>query len=316
MSAACDIEQLVWIDADGTSHDLSLPDDSPILQGAKGRFMPEFEIVSEDVPSEAGARLRSVRAKSREVVLPVMVTAATETALRVLLRAYARFLNPLNGMGTLRSTAPDGTQRDLNAMYRQGWELVEDRGQRGGLGRTRAAVASYQRALLVFAAFDPYWYDTASTVVAVGAGSSPTFFPFFPLVLAPDVISDSEPTTVTGDVDAWPIWTVTGPFTEVTLSDTATGESLTLIYDMATGGILEIDTRPGYKTVRSVELLSGVLGADGSVVGELANLFPYLSAESNLFSLPPGVNVLGVDVEGSTADTTVQVRYRNAWLTP
>lgn len=283
-------ETLQWIDAAGATH--NFPDDeAKVLRGIHGRGMPPASFVEEDVPLEDGARLLRVKTTPREVTVPLAFLADDETQLRTLLRSWQARLRPAAGDGILRVTGPGGDVRELVCRYASGLELVED-GQNKGAGWLKAA--------LVFRAADPYWRDAADTTVAFAHDySGRPFFPFFPLLLADSDAWSARTISNGGDVEAWPVWTATGPLASLALRNFTTGKGLLLTSDLPAGATITIDTRPGAKTVSR---------------GDGVNLFGTLDPASALWPLQPGDNEVEVGATGVTADTAVSVAYRRRWL--
>lgn len=261
--------------------------------GVSGRFMPKIDFVEEETPGRPGARIRRVKTPPREIGVPVWFHGATSADLRAQLRTIVRRLYPTLGDGRLRCTGPDGTVRELVCRYAQGLEGAETVENGGTLALG---------AVLVFrAAEDPFWRALTPTTIDFTTGTPPAFFPMFPMRLARSSIFGGVEVVNDGDVEAWPIWTISGPGAGLTLTNDTTGEALTLSTTIAAGESITIDTSPGVKTV----LLN-----DGT------NLYPDLDSASVLFSLAPGPNAITVDLIGSTADSEVTLSYRPRYLTP
>lgn len=259
--------------------------------GASGLFQPPFELLAEDVPEQVGSRLRSVKAKTRDVTLPVLIDGGDQEALLDLLRVLAGNLDPSAGDSRLRAYRTDGSSRDLVCRYAGGLELEQTDTTFGG---------SWQTAGLVFRAFDPYWLGPSSSLIFGYAAPRP-FFPFLPLVLGTDQISGSTTVINDGQGPSYPVWTVTGPCSRVVLSNQTTGQSLDLASVLVLGQSLVIDTRPGSKTV---------LRSDG------ASLYGDLSIGSSLWSLVAGLNVLTISVTGADVGSSVTLAYSLRYLTP
>lgn len=282
-------ETLTWIDADGNSYDLSGQTDREWLLGTQGRFMPPFRFVENEVPLQPGARLRTVKTLPREVDIPLLFKAASETALRTLVRDYLHRFNPGRGDGKLRVTAPGGDQRELNCRYAGGMQLVEA-GEKFGFR---------QRMVLTFRAFDPYWYATSDTTDTYTTGTPATFFPFFPLRLTSSTIFASPTINNTGDVECWPVWTITGPGSSIALRNLTTDKLISLSTTLAAGETITIDTRPGKKTVTK---------NDGT------NLYGDLSSDSELWPLERGNNSVQIEMSSATSASQVVISYRLRYL--
>lgn len=276
------METIEFVDADGASTTLLT------MRGMSGRFMPPVETFEEQVPERHGSVLRSVRYAARSVVVPVLLDGSTSLDYRTTLRSIARSLNPLRGDGKLVATTDLGV-RELPCRYLDGMGFGEE-------------YPTHGMASLMFKAFDPFWQDAEDTTASYeyAAGDAGSWFPMsFPMTLLESQVFASPIIDNTGDVEAWPVWTVRGPMSDLVLANDTTGESLTLAHTVAANHTVIIDTR---QSVKSAEL-------NGTV-----NLYPYLDRSSSLWALQPGENELSVEVGGATVDTLVTLAYRRRWL--
>lgn len=264
-----------------------------LLWGVAGRFMPKIAFVEDETAGREGARVRRVKVPPREVAVPVFFRGTSRTDLRDQVRTIVQRLYPVAGNGRLRVVAEDGEIRELLCRYSEGLEGQETRENGGTLGL---------KALLVFrAAEDPFWRAQTATVLSFTSGEPPEFFPILPLRVAPSSIFGNITIDNPGDVDAWPIWTITGPASGATLTDRTTGDTIVLSTDLVAGRRIFIDTTPGVKTVK---LDNGT------------NLYADLDPGSSLFPLQPGANTITVDLVGSTEDSRIDLSYRPRYLTP
>ena len=281
-------ETVAWVDADGTVTTLSGAADTEVRIGRAGAFMPEFDLVADVVPLQAGARLRTVRTRPREVDLPLLVKGTSSAGLRTTMRSLLHLLNPDRGEGRLRVTAPGGDQRELWCRYAAGLMGNEEFGVN----------VLFQRAVLTFWAADPYWYAVSPETETYLLTAASSFFPFFPLVVSASSIFGAMTITNAGDVDAWPIWTITGPGSDIYLRNVTYGEYLHVAATLNAGDILQIDTRPGYKTVE----INGV------------NSFSMISAASALWNLRRGANSVKIEISGATAASACVLNYTPRYL--
>ena len=279
-------ETIRWIDADNGSHDLT--DGVRRFSASRGRtglWMPTFAFAAHEMPGEAGARLTYTRTSARDVDIPFAVLEEDETALRSLIRSLARALDPTRGDGVLEVTR-DGVTRRLTCRYT------------GGLEQARTLGPSLQ-AVLSFRAFEPYWEADSAVSETYETGEAAAFFPFFPLTLASSTVLASPSVENDGDVEAFPVWTITGPGSNPSLKNLTTGETLSLTLTLGAGEEVVIDTRRGRKTVLS---------------GTGANLFSALSDDSSLWSLAAGTNRLQIEMDGATEDSAVTLGYTPRYL--
>ncbi len=283
-------ETLIWIDPDGVQTYLDVD------WAVKGRFFPAVDFEEDGVPGQPGLRLRAVRHGVHEFTLPHWVDGTTETDLRSKLRLLVARMDPTRGDGWVRCVAPGGDVREIECRVAAGLDVDETLGQQAGI--------LSQRLTLTFRAWDPYWAATADTTITyAGGGVVATFFPFFPMRLSASETIAADTVTNPGDVDSWPVWTVTGPATDMTATNNTTGKTLTLTFAPALTNpqTVTIDTRPGAKTVTR---------DDGT------SLFSALSLTSQLWPLARGSNSITVSVGGTTAASKVKLMFRPRYLGP
>ncbi|WP_017974372.1 phage distal tail protein [Actinopolyspora halophila] len=279
-------EGIFWISADGSQTELAVEWDTD------GRFVPPVHFEEEAIPGYPGTRLRAVRHEARDVQIPIWLVATSEGELRHNIRSLARQLDPTRGEGTLRVVAPSGDQRDLRCRYQAGLEVSESLGDTSG--------PFVQRATLVFRAHDPYWYDANMIVQEFTQGELAAFFPIFPIRLTASEVFASVTVNNAGDVQAWPLWEITGPGENIALVNSSSGKRLELSTTLAEGELITIDTRLNRKTV---------VHSDGT------NLFPDLTLASSLFPLWPGDNALQIQMTGISAASKVLLTFHPRFLT-
>jgi phage-related protein len=281
------MDKISWIDTNGTEYPLT------VLKGMNGRFMPPMSFNEEEVPFQAGSLLRNVKVKARDVDIPVVLKADNEVELRKMVRECLRRFNPLYGDGKIRVVAADGSQRELSCRYSSGFEGNESKDSKGDI---------WQTLVLVFRAFDPFWYDSSTIVQTFKINESPgTFFPVFPLALASSTVFASVAINNEGDVDTWPEWEINGPCQGVVLRNLSTGEVLGLDVTLELGESITIDTKPFRKLV---------------VKNDSTNLFYTMSSDSSLWALQEGINGIQIEMGGATLDSSAQLTYRNRYWGP
>lgn len=98
----------------------------------------------------------------------------------------------------------------------------------------------------------------------------------------------------------WPLFTITGPATNPSITNVTTGKTLSLIYTLGVGEYLEVDTNPRRRTIR----LNGT-----------GNRYDALDfAGSEWFPLEPGENDLRVGLDaGGGGGSLFAVDWRDAW---
>lgn len=288
-------DSLVFEDPDGVETDLTDHVDFFTLWGVLGRGMPKFDFVEVEIPTSDGVDLRETMARPREVSVPLYVEGDDGPDLTDLLRTLAFRLNPFRGDGLLRTTraGDEANPRELVCRYAGGLELVESPGMAG----TR-----HQRAVIVFrAATDPMWRDADDVVEYLDStGDVGSFFPIPPVVLLSSSVYAETVVDNTGDAVAWPVWTVVGPGSGITIENVTTGAVFTMDIELEEGEYVVIDTRPGSKSV-----VHGVTGE---------NLYGSVTAH-DLWGLEPGEQTVRAAISDTTDDTSVLLRYRRRYLT-
>lgn len=281
-------ETLLWIDPDGAEMLLDVD------WSVSGRFSPPAVWDEQGAPGMPGMRLWEVRHGVAEFTLRFWIDGLDEADLRDKLRAAVRALNPTRGTGRVRVVAPGGDSREIYCRAADGLGVEEVLGGDAGI--------ISQRLTVKFRAHDPYWWATTDTVLTYsGGGTVASFFPFFPIALTASEVLVLDDVTNDGDVDVWPVWPLTGPFTDVVAENLTTGKSWSLTSTVVNPDYVTVDTRPGAKTVTA---------ADGT------SLFSALSSTSQLWPLVPGVNSIRVAIGGQTAATSAQMLFRPRYLSP
>jgi hypothetical protein len=252
---------------------------------AEQRMMPPVTIHTVRVPQAQGGRFRGARHDERLATIPVVLPGPTLG--RDELRRWARALDPLKGEGTLTVVQGAYAGRQLQCVYETGLESFAEEHQALGL------------TTLAFRAADPYWQDAiVSSLIATIDSTAFTWFPFLPLVLGSSDVFAAATITNSGDVDAWPVITTTGPGTDLTVQNLTTGQSWHFEGTIEAGSTLVVDHRPGHKSAR----LDGV------------NVFGRLSDQSVLWPLVPGPNRISIGFASATAASQVAFSWRNRWL--
>lgn len=289
-------KQLFWVDANGTENPLTRENGYILLKGLKGFYMPPVEVIEEEVPFQPGSRPRNVKVKSREIDVPVKIVGKDPIDLESNIDRLLRMVNPLRGDGKFKSISDSGRQRELSCRYISGFEMDQSSNDNSG--------ATWQKAIGVFRAFDPYWYDSITTVQTFTTGETATFFPFFPLRLASSSVFADTSIDNTGDVETFPEWIITGPASNIVLRNLTTGEIMQLDTTLDVGESITINTRPTPPNERTVKKNDGT------------NLYYTLTDESTLWSLQEGVNSVRLEMSGSTADSSIQLTYHNRYWGP
>ncbi|MFE3579394.1 phage tail family protein [Streptomyces vinaceus] len=266
-----------------------------LQDGAQGLDMPPMEVFSDTSPNLDGGSFRSTRAAAREILLPLYLYGVDRRTLLRLKRNLTRTLNPKNGYCVLRFTEGDGTSRYITAYYKGGLEGKEGPDDAG---------FTWCRYGVQMTAFDPWFYGANEVVAEWKTGAGKVFLkgagkPFLPMEISRGTItSTGVPVSNPGDVECWPVWELVGPIRSFTISNAA-GKKFGInkgdgTKDIITGGeTLTIDTRPGYKTVRS---------STGK------NFWPDLDKSPSLFSIPSGESKVSVKMNPGASTAALRLR--------
>jgi hypothetical protein len=279
-----------WIGADGTTVLFDGTSGYTLLEGALGLHAPPYELTLAGGVSFDGATQVKERRAQRRIVLPILIVEPSTGAgvggrMSTLLRSFAR-------SGVLRYVPSD--RYLLSVRYESGAEQTATEQD----PNTRSDdVVPFQ-----LVALDPWWYDAESSA-PINTDQATDFDD-------PDVDFDdpgvafngSSSTTITveGDTSVLPLWTITGPYSLLTVG-VEDGQQFTLAAPLAAGDVITVDTRPGNRGPR----LNG-----GPVDWSL------LTPDSRLWELPAGSPAVIAGATGTDGDSAVEVTFRQRWLTP
>lgn len=285
-------EIIEWIDADGGSTTLDVEWD------VSGRFMPPVKFTEQGVPGRPGAILRATRHDIRDFMLTFWLDEPDDSSIRAAMRSMVAKMDPLRGTGKVRVTGPDGLQREIECVYAAGLDMTERLGDFSGIYS--------QKCVVQFRAHWPYWRDTLPLTFVYGAGTSQPFLgnPFFPLRITSSAVAAQQVITNDGDVDAWPVWTVSGPGSGVVLKNVTTNKWTDLTpVSLLTGQLLTVDTRPGRKTITI------------NTGGVVTNAFSSLSNTSELWSLARGDNTIQLQMTNTVPGSSqLTLTYNREFL--
>lgn len=286
-----------WVDVEGTEWPLNGETNYQVIVGPQGMYGIPINIVTQEVPLQPGTLEKYVQLLPGVIKLPVLVYAADEPTFDFVRRQLKWAMSPSRGLGKIRHTANDGTVRELNCRLQKGFEGDETAGNRG-LGAIILA--------LEFFAADPFWYDTDFQQVPFATGSTVQFLgttPFLPIQLSSIGAVGVGSVENDGDALAWPVWTLQGPASSLSLTNLTTGDALSLpSTQMATitaGQEIVIDTSP--------QLGKTIVREDGS------KHFGYMNPTSILWGFAVGTNAVSVAVGGTGAATLLTLQYKRRY---
>jgi hypothetical protein len=231
-----------WQGWDGSTWALSDPLGGVYLhaEGVEGLGAPSYIHHTQTAPGLAGQWHRSSVAEPRRIFWPLTVEhSGDELAFIDRDTAFWRTLDP-ERPGTWTVMRPDGAARSILARFvddgkhvythdpvRDGWEVY---------GLSLVADDPYWRGAEVTRS----WRTSDAGDFYGGAAKAPSFY------LASSNTLGSATVENPGDVEAWPVWTITGPFT--TASVGVDGATIEAPIELAAGEALVIDTDPTVQT--------------------------------------------------------------------
>lgn len=206
---------------------------------------------------------------------------------------------PTDGVLKLRYTRADGAQRQIDCHYIDG--LFPD---------SEASNGCDEFVPVQFVAHDPTWYDPAmnSATWTLAIQTELSFPISFPISFGTNNLSGMTSITYAGNWLAYPTLYLTGPLTNTTVVNTATGDKIELVYTIPAGDMVTIDLAYGAKTV-----------TDNHGV----NLIGYLSDDSDMatFSIVPapdapgGVNILTAYAGGAiSGQSEIELDWYDRYL--
>ena len=289
-----DVPAAWWIDPHGVRWELT--DTAPTsrwwtLQGVKGLgSLPPVQITSSAVP-RGGQQVQWIQPDARLITWPLVYAGRSHAEFLSVSRGLADAFGATqsNGPGTLVVARPDGTARQIQAWYQDGWEESGDQGS--GIRWDKVAVN-------LFAA-SPWWTDTEPVVITrQGSGVPVDFLDDYPSVSSSQTLGA---TTVTnpGRVDAWPDWTITGPASEITATNNTTGATWTLTPSVVLGA----DLTAGQTITISGDPIT--ITGPGTDPWEPAVDW----ASGDLWPLVPGVNDITFTVSGDGSATSISAQF-------
>lgn len=277
--------------ADGTSIELADGAGYKVQAGVQGLDDPTLDFLEHTPAGWDGSIVDSILAEAREVFLPIQMLAQDLMTLRALKQALTSYLNPRRGPVTLKVTLPDASSRLIDGYYRP---------VPGTMDADNWWVSG-QNVGIVIRCPQPFWRSEIDWKVAwVQQDDRPSILPILPLGPADsDALGATNPVTIAGDVETYPVWSITGPLTACTITDVGTGRTFTLTASISDGETWIVDTRRGRQ---------GVFDNTG------ARSRASLNAGADLFPLQPGVSQVQTTVVGASDGAQVTGFAPQLWL--
>lgn len=212
--------------------------------GLRGWGVPGVDRYASTSPALAGSRWRGSRTQEREVFWPLRVFSdAGSQAWLDYDSAFWRTMHP-DRPGVWSVTQPNGTTRRLTCRF------VDDGSATFDIDPALVGWTDYGVTLVAEQPFwtgDPItasWSNDGLAPFLGGPSGSGRATPFY--ISRGNTIGSAKMPNP-GDVDAYPVWTIKGPASSVTVG--VAGSTITYSVAIPTNGSVVIDTRPGSESV-------------------------------------------------------------------
>lgn len=256
------------------------------LHGSTGLGLAPADISLKDRINADGAHIDGVRYGAREVFIPLFIQKPTRAECTEVRRSLYRLLAPY--LGQVEITIFDqatGTRRSIKGLLKDGLE--------GDFGQDFHG--SWQTLGLTFICPDPWWRGEPHLISNKVSPGVKTFIsetvPFFPVILAQSTVQGAFEIEVQGDGPIEPTWQVTGPGTDLVISNGT--DTFTINHTLRVGETVTIDA------------------AGRRITPDLWDKVPL---SSRLFNLTPGTNRLNITMVGATTETTVDLVYSEKYM--
>lgn len=228
---------MTWTGWDGSVWSLtSAADGAVMLSGVRGLTMPPIVHYKSSYPSVAGARWRGLSVDEREAFWPIQIyhDASSEDWI-TRDRAFWRTMNPeKTGLWTV--SQPSGERRTLRLRFKNDGQATFN---------TDPSLAGWSNYGITLNAEQPFWagaqvnktFDVGASVPFLGSVPGAAPFTISPSNTISTAVMDNP-----GDVDAYPVWEVSGPCTSAVVG--VNGRNIVIPFFIAAGQSLIIDTKP------------------------------------------------------------------------
>ena len=292
--------RVTYIDPDGTSWTWSNPLTGCVVTGVTGIGSPPASLSDTALPG-GGSLAQAYSAAKRQIVIGLHVFDEESQAglLDLVDRLAFALWTERAGLptpGTLRFARPSGTARQIEVFCTSGPEQADIDATRNGYQWSTSYGLTFESAL------DPFFQD-ANPVGPLVFGAPPASGgvpPMPPVLLTPSSTLGTSTVRNTGNGEAYPVWTITGPGVP-TLTNVTTQREFSLDVTLESDEVITVDTRP---TLQSATDQDGI-----DRWGDLVK-----SSPRDLWTLIPGTNVLNLALASSGAGSKIEMVYHRRWL--
>lgn len=273
----------------------SVTDDGYLLKrGVTGLGIAPVEHELSAVSSGHGSLLRNTRLTDRELFFPIFVYGDSYEQVDKRRDALFSLLDPVKGpvRVSVQSRTRNSEVRWVDAVYSDGLDGDYGEDFRG----------CYQHFGVTLKAPSAFWSaDPVSRLFQLDPGKKPFLSetsPFFPVILYSSSIAGRFELQVKGDKPVFPVFTVTGPGTDLKIQ--AGDKKIHFTGDIAAGRRITFDTAAG--DVYDAENHDG-------------QLWDRVSLDSDFFQLNPGANTVTVSFTGANEKSLLELTYKPQYLT-
>jgi phage-related protein len=250
----------------GNGETVTLGDDASTYDyilntGVAGLAIPPVNVRVDEAIGDGGYYVSS-RRLPRDIDLPITILGDSREDVETKFIALAKLLSDRSGATRIMATYPDTSEWYIDGYYISG----------GNVTYGTSASKYFAKLEIAFRCPNPYW--TKNVVIQY----------VFPTIGSKSIVNS-------GDINSYPVWTLTGPMANITFTS-PTGETWTYLSSIAAGAIVIVDTDS--KTVKDPAGVSKYSG---------------LGNTPNLFALPAGTN--SVNITGGTfgAGASIEVTF-------
>lgn len=284
-----DTATVEWVGPNGTTINLTdLAGAGYLIEnGTDGEL---FGAAASDIVADAaqeGSTVRGTYTPPRIGTMAVYVEGATEQQFRDRWRTLVSAFTSTkrSGPGWLRVTWPDGTAREIAALFDDGL-------------KNSGAVRSQLSSVTLYCP-DPYWRDTVPVPLSRMQSTSADFLAPYPSVSPSNTLGDTILTNP-GDTDAYINWLISGPASSVIATRNDTGDSWTLdIAGKTSHGPLAVGEQATVWTDPPQ-----VRGPTGEVWTAALN-WP----QAELWALPPGDTSVTFQIIGAAVGSEISATF-------
>jgi hypothetical protein len=261
-----------------------------IQLGVTGLDGPTLDFDESTPAGWDGSQIDQISAEPLEVFLPMLIEGDTLMGLRRIKADLFGYVNPRRGPVTLRVGTPDGQGRLIDGYYRPVPSAMDN----------EAWWVSQQLLGIVLHCPQPFWRSEDDwSVEWKQADDPPALLPILPWAPADsNALGATNPVTIDGDVETYPVWSITGPLESVEVVDVGTGRSFLLTASIGAGNTWVVDTRRGQQAVYDQ---NGVRQRSA------------LNAGAQLWPLQPGLSQIQTVVTGASSGAMVTGRAQRLW---